>query len=257
MEVKIILEICANSVDSAVAAQEGGADRVELCDNLLEGGTTPSYATLAKTRELLDIALYALIRPRGGDFLYDPLEFELMSQDIALCKRLGYDGVVIGLLEADGQVDKKRTRWLVELAWPMGVTFHRAFDDSPDPVAALEDIMEVGCERILTSGQCPTAPEGAELLSRLVRQAGDRLAIMAGSGIRPDNIAALVRQTRGNEFHSTAKVDRKSAMQHAGMLSSLGQKEAHSQVTDAEIVRELRRRAEAAKRPHDGPEERI
>lgn len=249
MEQNIILEICANSVASALAAQQGGADRVELCDNLGEGGTTPAYATLTMARELLDIALYALIRPRGGDFLYDGLELELMSQDIALCKRLGYDGVVIGLLEPDGRVDKKKTRWLVELAWPMGVTFHRAFDQSLDPLAALEDILDAGCERILTSGQRPTAPEGAQLLGQLVRKAGSRIAVMAGSGVRPDNIAQLVSQTRGREFHATAKRDRPSDMRYRDTLS-LG---APSQVTDADVVRELRLQAEAAW-VHLGPE---
>jgi copper homeostasis protein len=179
------------------------------------------------------------------------MEFDLIARDIGICKQLGYDGVVIGLLQADGRVDKKRTRWLTELAWPMGVTFHRAFDDSRDPMAALEDILEAGCERILTSGQRPTAPEGAALLGRLVNQAGHRIAVMAGSGIRVDNIASLVRQTRGREFHATAKVDRKSAMQHVGMLFSRGQKEASSQVTDAGLVRELRRQAEAARRDMD------
>lgn len=245
---EITLEICAGSMDSALAAQEGGADRVELCDNLKEGGTTPSYGTVSRTRDLLDIQLYPIIRPRGGDFLYDEKEFEVMCRDVGICRQLGCDGVVIGLLDADGSVDVKRTRLLVELAWPMGVTFHRAFDRSRDPLAALEDIIGAGCERILTSGQRPTAPEGAALIGSLVDKAGDRIAIMAGSGVTPDNIGELVRATGAREYHSTAKVCRQSRMRF--VPPGMGEPQPAT-VTDAGLVRRLREQISMAL--GDGP----
>ncbi|HEY0273395.1 MAG TPA: copper homeostasis protein CutC [Chitinophaga sp.] len=218
----VTLEICANSLASAIAAQQGGAQRVELCDNLPEGGTTPSYATIAMARERLHIALYPIIRPRGGDFLYDALEFALMQKDITLCKQLGCDGVAIGLLTADGQVDKVRTRKLVSLAWPMDVTFHRAFDMTANPVQALEDIIETGCERVLTSGQRNTAEEGAAVIAALVKQAAGRIAVMAGSGVRAHNIAALVAATGANEFHTTARAYVESGMTYRNPQVSMG-----------------------------------
>lgn len=219
---KITLEICAASLASCIAAEEGGADRIELCDNLLEGGTTPSYATIALAREKVKIALYPIIRPRGGDFLYDDMEFAIMQKDIALCKDLGCDGVVIGLLTADGKVDKVRTRALVELAWPMGVTFHRAFDMTDNAFQALEDIIETGCERILTSGQRNTAPEGTELIQQLVEKAAGRIAIMAGSGVRAGNVAALAAATKAQEYHTTAKDYINSRMQFRNPTVSMG-----------------------------------
>jgi copper homeostasis protein len=236
----ITLEICAGSLACALAAQEGGADRVELCDNLKEGGTTPSYGTLSRGRDLLDIQLYPIIRPRGGDFLYDEKEFEVMCRDVGICRQLGCDGVAIGLLDAEGAVDVKRTRLLVELAWPMGVTFHRAFDRSRDAFAALEDIIGAGCERILTSGQRPTAPEGAPLIASLVDKAGDRISIMAGSGVLPDNIGELVTATGAREYHSTAKVRRASRMRFVN--PAMGET-ADTTVTDAGVVRRLREEA--------------
>jgi copper homeostasis protein len=222
MEKKITLEICAASVASCIAAEEGGAQRIELCDNLLEGGTTPSYATIATAREKVKIDLYPIIRPRGGDFLYDDLEFILMQKDIKLCKSLGCNGVVIGLLTADGKVDVPRTTALVKLAWPMGVTFHRAFDMTEDPLQALEDIIETGCERILTSGQRNTAIEGIPLLKTLVEKAEGRIAIMVGSGVRAHNIAELVKETGATEFHTTAKAYEESGMQYRNPNVSMG-----------------------------------
>src|SRR5699024_6505301 len=192
----IKLEICANSLPSALAAQEGGADRIELCDNMAEGGTTPSYGTLTKARELLNIELYPINRPRGGDFLYTTLEYDIMYEDIQFCKKIGCDGVVIGLLTELGDIDTKRTSALVEAAAPMGVTFHRAFDRCRNPIQALENIIDCGCERILTSGQEPTAIEGASLLDLLIQKAEDRIIIMPGSGVRPENIAELVKTTK-------------------------------------------------------------
>ena len=222
MDNKITLEICAASVASCIAAEEGGAQRIELCDNLLEGGTTPSYATIAVAREKVQIDLYPIIRPRGGDFLYDDLEFAVMQKDIKLCKSLGCNGVVIGLLTADGKVDIPRTKELVKLAWPMGVTFHRAFDMTEDPLQALEDIIETGCERILTSGQRNTATEGIPLLKTLVEKAAGRIAIMVGSGVRAHNIAELVKETGAAEFHTTAKAYEESGMQYRNPNVSMG-----------------------------------
>lgn len=218
----ITLEICAGAVGSCIAAQEGGAQRIELCDNLLEGGTTPSYATIAVAREKVQIALYPIIRPRGGDFLYDALEFEVMQRDITVCRQLGCDGVVIGILTPAGRVDKERCKKLVDLAWPMGVTFHRAFDMTADPLQALEDIIDIGCERILTSGQRNTAVEGAPLLKTLVQASQGRIAIMVGSGVRSYNIAALVKETGATEYHTTAKAYVESGMQYRNPNVSMG-----------------------------------
>ncbi|NLR57053.1 copper homeostasis protein CutC [Chitinophaga polysaccharea] len=216
------LEICAASVASCLAAAEGGANRIELCDNLLEGGTTPSYATIALAREKVKIDLYPIIRPRGGDFLYSDLEFEVMKKDIELCKQLGCNGVVIGILLPNGRVDQERCRILTQLAWPMGVTFHRAFDMTDNPFEALEDIISIGCERILTSGARNTAVEGAALLKDLLERANDRIAIMAGSGVRATNIAQLIQTTGITEFHTTAKAYEESKMVYRNPNVSMG-----------------------------------
>lgn len=216
------LEICAASVASCIAAEQGGANRIELCDNLLEGGTTPSYATIAVAREKVKIDLYPIIRPRGGDFLYSDLEFEVMKKDIELCKQLGCNGVVIGILTADGRVDKERCKILTALAWPMGVTFHRAFDMTDNPFEALEDIIAIGCERILTSGARNTALEGATLLKDLLIRANDRIAIMAGSGVRASNIAQLITATGVTEYHTSAKAYEESKMVYRNPNVSMG-----------------------------------
>lgn len=246
----IVLEIAAGSVAAALAAQEGGADRVELCANLLEGGTTPSFATIALAREKLHIPLYPIIRPRGGDFFYDELDFELMKKDIALCKQLQCDGIVLGLLTAEGKVDKIRCSALITLAWPMGVTFHRAFDMTDDPFAALEDLIEMGCERVLTSGQKNTASEGAALIAQLVAAADERICIMAGSGVRADNIADLIKQTRAKAYHSSARIYTDSAMQfrnpHVSMGGIPGIPEYGIAQVDIEQVRLLRQKADEA-----------
>lgn len=218
------LEICANSLASALAAQNGGAQRIELCGNLNEGGTTPSYGTIKKVRDQLTIKLYVLIRPRAGDFHYSPQEFEIMKEDILLCKRLGCDGVVIGLLDIEGNVDVKRTQELVTLASPMGVTFHRAFDSCNNGLKALEDIIHCGCERILTSGMKNTASEGADFLQELVKKAGNRIIIMPGSGVNESNIEQLILETGANEYHTSAKVPTKSDMRyHNSAIQNMGE----------------------------------
>lgn len=219
----MILEICANSLASALAAQNGGAQRIELCENLNEGGTTPSYGTIISVRKQLDIKVYVLIRPRSGDFFYSDEEFSVMKEDIKICKKLGCDGVVIGLLDQYGNVDTKRTKELVNLANPMGVTFHRAFDCSNDGLKALEDIINCGCERILTSGMHNTAIEGSSFLKVLVDRSAGRINIMPGSGINEQNILILKETTSAKEYHLSAKTPIESKMiYHNPAIANMG-----------------------------------
>jgi len=207
------LEICSFDLLSALIAQEAGAHRIELCAGPAEGGTTPGPGLIRAARERIHIDIYPIIRPRGGDFLYTEEEFDIMMKEVTYCKQAGCNGVVVGILHADGSIDKIRTSRLVEMAYPLGVTFHRAFDWAANPFEALEDIISVGCERILTSGQRPTAPEGAELINELVRQADDRIIIMPGSGVRADNIIALAEKTDASEFHTSARTSAPSLME--------------------------------------------
>lgn len=232
-----LLEIAANFIASAIAAQEGGADRIELCSALELGGLTPSHGVIALARDRVRIPVYVLIRPRAGDFLYSELETETMLSDIATCAALGCDGVVIGVLDADGDVDMKRCRDLVTAAGSMGVTFHRAFDMARDPRRALEDVVALGCERVLTSGGRSSALEGAALIHELVAQAGDRIAIMAGAGINAGNIAAVRALTGAREFHASARRELPSLMKHRGFAAS--GMEAGESRSDAEEIRAL------------------
>ena len=207
------LEICAFNLPSAIIAQQAGADRIELCASPEEGGVTPSHGVIRLARESLRIALYPIIRPRGGDFLYSDEEFRIMLRDVDYCKQVGCNGVVIGLLKSDGSVDQARCARLVEAAYPLGVTFHRAFDWAANPFETLETIIQLGCERILTSGQRQTAEEGVELLDQLVREADDRIVIMPGSGVRASNIAFLAEKTGAAEFHTSARLRQASKME--------------------------------------------
>ncbi|WP_046656512.1 copper homeostasis protein CutC [Lysobacter capsici] len=207
-----MLEISANSLGSALAAQAGGADRVELCENLGEGGTTPSYGSIAVARDRLRIALYVLIRPRAGDFLFDESECAVMRADIENCVRLGCDGVVIGALDARGDIDIALCRELIAAAGPLGVTFHRAFDAARDQSTALEAAIGLGCERILTSGGANDAWSGADRIAALSEQAGGRIALMAGAGVTAQNIVALAQRAKVHELHASAKAPRRSAM---------------------------------------------
>ena len=209
-----LLEVAANSVASALAAQAGGAGRVELCGALELGGLTPSYATLAMARERLRIPLYVLIRPRAGNFLYDDDECEIMRRDIEACVALGCDGVVLGALDADGGVDMERCCGLIAAAGGLGVTFHRAFDLVRDPCRALDDVIALGCERVLTSGGQATAMEGAAPIRELIAQAHGRIRIMPGAGVTESNIAALVAATGAHEIHASAKRQLPSGMRH-------------------------------------------
>jgi copper homeostasis protein len=202
---KYLIEVCAAHLQSAIAAQEGGAKRVELCDNLYEGGTTPSYSLIKIARKKLNIGLNVMIRPRGSDFCYSDLEFEIMKEDIQVCKKLGADGVVFGILLPDGNVDISRTGQLVQLARPMSVTFHRAFDMTPEPFKVLEVIINLGIDRILTAGQVNIVPQGMDMITLLLKMANDRIIIMPGSGINESNIQSIRDKTGAKEFHLTGR----------------------------------------------------
>jgi copper homeostasis protein len=222
MAEKPMLEICADSVASCLAAEQGGAGRVELCANLFEGGTTPSAGTIKIARQQISIPIFVLIRPRGSDFCYSPEEFAVMEQDILVAKDLGADGVVIGILLPDGTIDVARTASLIQLARPMRVTFHRAFDMAADPVRALQQLIDLGVDRLLTSGQEKSALEGSELIARLVKLAGDQLIIMPGGGITHRNIARIRRETGACEFHLTAREKVASTMVYRNANAFMG-----------------------------------
>jgi copper homeostasis protein len=244
----INLEVCANSLTSALAAQEGGAIRVELCDNLNEGGTTPSHGQIKMARKLLNIKLYVLIRTREGDFLYSDIEFEIIKADVQYCIDASCDGVVIGILNADGSIDKPRCAELVQMAKKggLGVTFHRAFDMCADMDQALEDIIELGCERILTSGGKSTAPEGANVIAQLIEKARGRIIIMPGSGVSESTVADLVHITKATEIHSSARSTVKSKMQYHNdhlTLSANNSEELSITVSDVQKVKDIIRLA--------------
>ena len=236
-----IFEVCLDSARSARAAAEGGADRVELCANLVEGGTTPSAGEIAVARRSIEIGLQVMIRPRGGDFCYSELEVEAMRHDIGVAKDLGADGVVFGLLSPDGTVDRDLTAGLIAAARPLSVTFHRAFDMTVDPFDALETLVELGVDRVLTSGQEGSALEGLELLAELIERAGERIVVMPGCGITPRNLPRLLRATGAREVHVVGTEATESPMQFRNprcfMGTSLHTPEYHRQVTTAERIR--------------------
>ncbi len=232
----LVLEIAANSLASALAAQEGGANRIELCAALELGGLTPSYAQVALTRERVRIPIYVLIRPRTGDFVYSDAECETMQRDIETCVSLGCDGVVIGALDESGAVDAARCRALVAAAGRLGVTFHRAFDMSHGPETALEQIIALRCERVLTSGAQADALAGAALIGALVAQASGRISVMPGAGVNAQNIAKLRTLTGAREFHASAKRELPSRMQGGKSLPGMVAGEV---LSDVEQVRAL------------------
>ncbi len=197
----MLLEVCANSVTSAIAAEKGGAKRVELCAGIYEGGTTPSYGDLKTARDHLTIDIHAIIRPRGGDFLYSSLEIDIMKHDIITCRQMGIDGVVFGLLHPDGSVDKVLNKELIELAYPMKTAFHRAFDMTNNAIESLEDIIDLGFDIILTSGMHNKAIDGINLIKDLILKANNRIIIMPGSGITEDNIKEIAQKTGAKNFH--------------------------------------------------------
>lgn len=228
------IENCANCAESARRAEMGGAYRVELCAGMPEGGTTPSYGEIRATRGLIDIKLNVIIRPRGGDFLYTSLEVETMLYDIEMARSLGVDGIVVGCLTAEGEVDKATMRRLIEAADGLPVTFHRAIDMCRDRGRALEDIIELGCARVLTSGGAATAMAGADEIARLVAQARGRIIVMPGSGVNPSNVAELARKTGAHEFHFSGRSLEDSPMRYRHPGVSMG-----GTVTIDEYRREL------------------
>ena len=242
MSTKSKIEICANSVESAVKAQEGGAYRVELCAGIPEGGTTPSFGEMRMARQLLQkTKLHVIIRPRGGDFLYSQLEQEIMLHDIKVARQLGADGVVFGCLTAEGNVDVQAMKKLMNAVGNMNVTFHRAFDMCRNPHEALEQIIELGCTRILTSGQEANAVKGIPLLKELVEQADGRIIIMPGCGVNPNNILQIAEETGASEFHFSGRTSQESGMIFRNPKVSMGGtvkiEEYQKDVTDPDIVK--------------------
>ncbi|MDR1583391.1 MAG: copper homeostasis protein CutC [Prevotellaceae bacterium] len=241
----INIEVCAGSLQSVIEAEKGGASRVELCDNLFEGGTTPSAATIEISSKSVKIPVYVMIRPRGGDFLYSDIEFEIMKRDIFFAKKYGAAGVVFGLLLPDGSVDERRTKELVVIAkeLDLGVTFHRAFDMSSNPHKALETIITAGCERILTSGGENKAIDGKKLIKELVIAAAGRISIMAGSGVNPANVKDLIEYTGITEVHISGKHRVAGGMIYKNPKINMGGlpgiPEYEIDVTNSETVRQL------------------
>ena len=207
-----ILEICCYSVESAIEAQNKGANRIELCDNYSEGGTTPSYGSIQLAVNKLNIPINVIIRPRGGDFLYSDVEYEIIKLDIAILKKMKINGIVIGFIKSNGDIDTERTREIVELAKPLEVTFHRAFDMCRNHFFALEQLTEIGVKRILTSGAKDRAIDGVDLITKLIKKADNKIIIMPGSGINANNLMEIMDKTKANEFHSSAKTFEESKM---------------------------------------------
>ncbi len=216
----ILLEIVATSLESALAAERGGADRIELCVNLGQGGTSPSVELLKEIRRSVEINLNVMVRPRGGDYCYSDAEFETMKSEIQHCRALGANGVVLGILHPDKTVDAERTKELVAAAHPLSVTFHRAFDETPDPFDALEDIIAIGADTLLTSGQKSSAPRGMDLIRDLVERAGGRIKILAGAGINEANVAIIIRETGVQQIHVATGVQ-KNGKTDAGLVGRL------------------------------------
>ena len=232
------LEVIGFDLASCLIAETHGANRIELCANPHEGGTTPSYGMIRVARQNTSIQLFPIIRPRGGDFLFSELEFQSMIADIQQCEQLGCDGVVIGMLTEDGFVDVDRCAELIQHAGAMQVTFHRAFDRVKDPMQSLEEIIDLGCMRILTSGLRPDIDLGREMLRTLVDAAGDRITIMPGSGVRSNNVLELARFTGATAFHSSARSSHPTTMKY---INSSMDEDLASVSIDAEEVSELRR----------------
>ena len=235
-----ILEICAGSVESAIAARDGGAQRIELCAALEVGGVTPSAGLIAEARKVNGLTLNVIIRPRGGDFLYNEYEVACMEEDIRTCRSLGVDGVVIGALTAEGDVDSAACQRLINAAEDMSVTFHRAFDMCRNPQKALEELIALGCHRVLTSGQAATAQTGIPLLKELVKQADNRIIIMPGCGVNSNNAAKILQATGANEIHASARKSVGSGMifRHSGV--SMGNPDSDEYARKETDVNEVR-----------------
>lgn len=215
----ILIEVCVDNLASAMAAEAGGASRVELCGALSEGGITPSSGIILNARQLIAIDIFVMIRPRAGNFVYSENDFESMLLDISTARELGANGIVSGILNPDGSVDTERTARLLNTAKPLPVTFHRAFDCTPDPFKAMEEIIACGCKRILTSGQKHTAFEGRELIFKLIQKAGNRITIMPGSGVNESNVASLISSTGAREVHLSGRKQLKPMNSHTNISS--------------------------------------
>lgn len=235
-----ILEICAGSVESAIAARDGGAQRIELCAALEVGGVTPSAGLIAEARKVNGLTLNVIIRPRGGDFLYNEYEVACMEKDIRTCRSLGVDGIVIGALTAEGDIDSAACQRLINAAEGMSVTFHRAFDMCRNPQKALEELIALGCHRVLTSGQAATAQTGIPLLKELVKQADNRIIIMPGCGVNSNNAAKILQATGANEIHASARKNVGSGMifRHSGV--SMGNPDSDEYARKETDVNEVR-----------------
>ena len=233
-----IIEICANSAQSCVEAEKGGAKRVELCAGIPEGGTTPSYGEIRMAQALTsEIDINVIIRPRGGDFLYTPAEIDAMLLDIELCKQLNVHGVVFGCLTKEGDIDVALMRQLIKKAKPLSVTCHRAFDVCRNPFVSLEQLIDLGCDRILTSGQQENAVKGIPLIAKLVEQSDGRIVIMPGCGVREDNIALIERETGATEFHTSARRIIHSQMKFRNVNVSMGSNSVWSEFETVETDR--------------------
>jgi copper homeostasis protein len=239
------IEIVVYNFESAVKAKEGGADRLELCDNPGEGGTTPSLGMIQRVRQQVNIDLFIMIRPRGGDFLYSEDEFEIMKSDIMAAKRAGADGVVIGILTVDGRLDSKRCTELIQLARPMQVTCHRAIDMTHDPLQTMEDCIGCGFDRILTSGGKLKAIQGVDVIAKMHQQANNRIQIMAGSGVDESNVAEIVTKTGVREIHFGAVASRGSGMTYRNSfisgMGSTSNTEFELRTVDPSIIQRIRK----------------
>lgn len=249
----MIVEVVVYNMESALRAQEGGADRIELCDSPADGGTTPSFGIIEAVRQQVNLDVFVMIRPRGGDFHYSNYEFHCMKRDIDQCQKLSVDGVVFGILLTNGTLDKKRCKELIDRARPLKVTCHRAFDMTRDPLEALEDCIEVGFDRILTSGQQATADKGADLIGELIKQARGRIVIMPGSGVNEQTVQGIVLKTKANEIHFSASVNRRSMMEYRNAaiqgMGSMEGEEFQIRSVDPERVKRIRALAEKAANP--------
>jgi copper homeostasis protein len=244
----MLIEIVVYNIESALRAQEGGADRIELCDNPAEGGTTPSFGTIEVVRANVSLDVYVMIRPRGGDFHYSSYEFHTMKRDMWQCQKSSVDGVVFGILNTDGRIDKKRCKELIDRARPLKVTCHRAFDMTRDPFEALEDCIDVGFDRILTAGQQAQAVKGAALIGELIKKSNGRIAIMPGSGVNEDTVSEIVTKSGAGEIHFSATTFRPSEMNYKNVqISGMGSDEGSEfkvRTVDPERIRKIRMIAE-------------
>lgn len=240
---KVLLEICCGSIDDAIQAEVGGADRVELCSALFLGGLTPSIGTIQEAKRRLKIPVVAMVRPRGGGFCYTDAEFATMERDAEAAIDNGADGVVFGILKDNGRIDHRRTKRMRRIVGERQAVFHRAFDVTPDPFVALEQLIDIGITRVLTSGQKDSAPEGADLIAKLIARAGRRIEILPGGGIRPYNLQEIVKRTRCRQIHMTAWQKKRDRSTHAHPDVTFGgalqPPEYVYDMTDAELVKEI------------------